>query len=220
MQQQHDPSAAGAKASAWLQQLLLLVLTTLWLKLAYDVVFNFGPESARFWFPLRAVIAVCSISLVFSALNVFLLVHPDDCRPSSMLTKPRKALIAVAFLGSIFSCWLDETVAKALDIYLVIPAIILLLILSAEANARRATHYVMLGLSIFLLIPNDKCANPQNWWWINHVGASPMTYAAPVNALLCLTTRAGNRPSVRIVCTTVVVLYYVACVYHCCFGGY
>jgi hypothetical protein len=219
MQQEHDPSAVGNNASAWLQQLLLLLLTTLWLKLAYDVVFNFGPESAREWFPLRAVIGVCSISLVFSALNVFLLLHPDDCRPSSTVTKPRKALIAAAFLGSLFSCRVTETVAKGVDMYLAIPVIILLLILSAETNARKATHYVLLGLSILLLIPNDKCANPQNWWWINQVGASPMTYTAPVNALLWLTTRAGNRASVRIVCTTVVVLYYMACVYHR-FGGY
>ncbi len=219
MQQETDKSAVRANASRWLRCVLFLLLTILWLKLAYDAVFNFGPESAHSWFPLRAVIAICAFSLVFSLLNIFVLVHPDDCGPSLTVTKTRKALIVTAFLGSLFSCWLTETPAKALDMYLIIPAIILLLILSSEESVRKETHYVLLALSILLLIPNDKCANPQNWWWLNKVGASPMTYIAPVNILLCLTTKAGDRTSVRVGCIILAALYYMACVYHR-FGGY
>jgi hypothetical protein len=219
MQQETDKSAIKANASKWPQCVLFLLLTILWLKLAYDVVFNFGPESAHSWFPLRAVVAICAFSLAFSLLNIFVLVHPDDCGSSLTVTKTRKALIVAAFLGSLFSCWSTETHMKAVDMYLIIPAIILLLILSFEESAWKEARYTLLALSILLLIPNDKCANPQNWWWLNNVGASPMTYIAPVNILLCLMTKAGDRTSVRVVCIILVTLYYMACVYHR-FGGY
>jgi hypothetical protein len=209
-----DQSQVTANLLRWLQFVLFLLLSILWLKLAYDVVFDFGPESAREWFPLRAVISICTASLAFSLLNIFALVHPDECDRSLAVTKTRKALITTAFLGSFFACWLAETLTKALDMYLIIPTIILLLILSSDSGFRKRTHYIFLALSIFLLIPNDKCANPQNWWWINKIGASPMTYVAPVNILLCLTTKVGDRTSVRVVCVILVALYYLACVYH------
>ena len=48
----------------------------------------------------------------------------------------------------------------------------------------------MLGLmliSLFLLIPNDNCANPFNYWWIETIGASPLMYVPNMYAALFVT---------------------------------
>lgn len=48
----------------------------------------------------------------------------------------------------------------------------------------------MLGLmliSLFLLIPNDSCANPFNYWWIETIGASPLMYVPNMYAALFVT---------------------------------
>lgn len=203
----------------WLQGALLGVLAALWLKLAYDVVILFGADAPPFFFPRRAVIAIGGVSLLFALLNAVVLLRGDAFHASRELLKSRKALIVLALLGSMFSCWATETPQKAVDIYLVIPALILLLLVSPETRVGTATHLALLSLAIVLLIPNDTCANPQNGWWVEQIGASPMTYVAPVNLLLCLTSRAGGRTSVFAACAVLTGLYYAACVFHR-FGGY
>jgi hypothetical protein len=129
------------------------------------------------------------------------------------LARTRKALIVAALLAGIFSCWSSEIPTKFMDIYLVIPAMVLLIIVSPENNVLPRTRYTLLILSLFLLVPNDICGNPMNWWWINKVGASPLTYACPVNVLLLLTMKKANRAVAGIV-SVLVVLYYLGALYH------
>lgn len=201
------------------RKILLCLLTILWLKLAYDLIFNFGPESARSWFPSYVVISMSGFSLFLALFNIYALAYGERCRPSLTLPKTRKALIVAAFLASIFSCWSADTPTKFVDMYIIIPAIVLLIIVSPDDDVSARTRYVLLILSALLLLPNDKCENPQNWWWINNVGASPLTYVLPVNVLLYLTTEAADRVIVKIA-SVVVVMYYAACVYHRLVGGY
>ena len=49
-----------------------------------------------------------------------------------------------------------------------------------------ATLGLML-ISLFLLIPNDSCANPFNYWWIETIGASPLMYVPNMYAALFVT---------------------------------
>jgi hypothetical protein len=51
-------------------------------------------------------------------------------------------------------------------------------------------HPAMLGLlliSFGMLIPNDNCANPFNYWWIETIGASPLMYVPNMYAALFVT---------------------------------
>lgn len=43
-------------------------------------------------------------------------------------------------------------------------------------NRKELAIFLMLIMGFLLLIPNDKCRNPFNYWWIQKVGASPLTY--------------------------------------------
>jgi hypothetical protein len=51
-------------------------------------------------------------------------------------------------------------------------------------------HSAMIGLmliSLLMLIPNDNCANPFNYWWIDTIGASPLMYVPNMYAALFVT---------------------------------
>jgi hypothetical protein len=51
-------------------------------------------------------------------------------------------------------------------------------------------HPAVLGLmliSLGMLIPNDNCANPFNYWWIETIGASPLMYVPNMYAALFVT---------------------------------
>ena len=55
---------------------------------------------------------------------------------------------------------------------------------------RHMRHPAMIGLmlmSLLLLIPNDNCSNPFNYWWINSIGASPLMYVPNMYAALFVT---------------------------------
>ena len=185
-------------------------MLALWAKLARDAFAFVGNP----WFPTRAAVALGVFGVLVALLDLALLLRPADARPTRRFSRFRKALVLAAFLGSLYGCWADETVFKALDIYVVIPAFVLIVVLAPEGRAPGAVRLLLLGLAVFLLLPNDLCWNPQNAWWVRKVGASPMTYAAPVNVYIVLATAAGDRPVVRAACLVVTALVYAASVFH------
>jgi len=197
---------------------LYILFSVLWLKLACDLIFNLGPESGRPRIPLYAVVSISAYSLCLVGLNVYLLFSTSRLQAEPRLTSMKKSLIIAAFLGSLFSCTIAQTVAKFVDMYFIIPAIILIVATVSQDGLTPKTRYLLLSLSLLLLVPNDTCENPQNWWWVCNIGASPLTYVLPINVLLPLTTSAPRRPIV-VVILVVVALYYLACVYHRV-GGY
>ena len=200
-------------------QFLLIVLTALWAKLAYDVIFDFGPEGARSWFPIYAVVAVSAFAIVISVLNIFLLGRSCDCQASYLSTKRAKVLVIASLLASLFGCWASETRIKFVDMYLVIPALILIIVITPKDGVLAWRRWFFILTSLFLLIPNDKCENPQNWWWVTNVGASPLTYALPVNILVYVTSRSLGKVTWVLV-SVLVGLYFCACVYHWMVGRY
>ena len=42
-------------------------------------------------------------------------------------------------------------------------------------------------IALMMLIPNDHCANPFNYWWIKTIGASPLMYVPNMYAALFVT---------------------------------
>lgn len=51
-------------------------------------------------------------------------------------------------------------------------------------NKKEPAIFLLLLMSFALLIPNDKCRNPFNYWWIQKVGASPLTYLPTMFVIL------------------------------------
>lgn len=45
----------------------------------------------------------------------------------------------------------------------------------------------LLIMALITLIPNDNCANPFNYWWIEKIGASPLMYVPNMYAALFVT---------------------------------
>ncbi|CAG1015026.1 hypothetical protein ANAEL_05151 [Anaerolineales bacterium] len=45
----------------------------------------------------------------------------------------------------------------------------------------------LLVMALLTLIPNDNCANPFNYWWIETIGASPLMYTPNVFAVIFAT---------------------------------
>lgn len=201
-----------------IKRVLLLVLSAAWVKVAVDLVFFFGPESARAWFGLRAVIAVATFSTIMIILNTVFLVKISR-EPSGELDSLSRVTLVLAFLASIFSCWATETTIKFLQIYIVIPAIIALLVASPHEKLGRLRSTSILVLALTLLWPSDKCANPTNWWWLNTLGASPLTYLLPVNILLLLA--GGHKGAFSRYCVpAVVAVYYAGSLFHRLVEGY
>lgn len=50
----------------------------------------------------------------------------------------------------------------------------------------------LMVMALFIIIPNDDCANPFNYWWINTIGASPLMYAPNLYASLFVTSGLFN----------------------------
>jgi len=202
-----------------LRSSLFVVAGLLWLKLAYDLIFDFGPESARDWFPPTAVAAMSAFSVYLFALNAIGLAGQQRPPAETRLTGEKQILITAAFLASLFSCWASENVQKFAQMYVLIPLIVFLVIGARRGVVSRGLRLALLLLSVPLLIPSDLCENPQNWWWIRQLGASPLTYLLPLTVLLHLTGREPRRP-LLIALHAAVWPYYLACVYHRLTGGY
>ena len=198
---------------------LFVVAGLLWLKLAYDLVFDFGPESARDWFPPTAVVAMSAFSFYLFALSAIGLAGQLRPPAEPRLTGEKQVLIAAAFLASLFSCWAAENEQKFAQMYVLIPLIVFLVIGARRGGVSGRLRFALLLLSLPLLIPGDLCENPQNWWWIRQLGASPLTYLLPITVLLHLTGAEPRRP-LRIALHVAVWPYFIACVYHRLTGGY
>jgi hypothetical protein len=201
-----------------IKRVLIVLFSAAWVKLAVDLVFFFGPESARAWFGLRAVIALVSFSAIMVILNTVFLVKISR-GPTGTLNTLSRVTLVLAFLSSIFSCWATETNVKFLQIYIVIPVIIALLVALPHAAIGRLKSSAFLLLAVILLWPSDKCVNPANWWWLNTLGASPLAYLLPVNVLVLLA--GGHKGSFsRLFVPAVVVVYYTGSLFHRFVEGY
>ena len=69
----------------------------------------------------------------------------------------------------------------------------------------RAKLPALIGLmfvSLLMLVPNDNCSNPFNYWWIDTVGASPLMYVPNLYAALFVTSGLyGARPKIAVFLT-------------------
>lgn len=207
------PGIKNMRTERLLRGILILVLTLLWLKLAFDLTFT---NSTRSWFPLYTVILMAAGSLFFAILNVYVLAH-GKVDFTRHLPKARKAFIIIVFLSSYFACGISHPLMKFIDMCFVVPAIVLLVIF-ARKNVSIQIHYILLILFFILLIPNDPCRNPQNQWWVDLIGVSPLMYILQINIFLYLTTEEFSKFIVK-TGYVITVFYGIGAVYHALSGG-
>lgn len=51
-------------------------------------------------------------------------------------------------------------------------------------DRKEVSVFILLISGFLLLVPNDKCYNPFNYWWIDNIGASPLTYLPTMFVIL------------------------------------
>lgn len=161
-----------------------IISNILWIKTFFDIIsfhnveptFNFP----SFFIPLFGVGAF--INLILS--GYFLKVNWENQKnlraefclwqffiwlsiPVSVL-----CLSPVCYSGTIFIApYLPGTIIRIG--LLIIPVVAGLLYYK---NKMEIGILILLICSFLLLVPNDKCYNPFNHWWISKIGASPLTY--------------------------------------------
>ncbi|MEQ6123297.1 hypothetical protein AAON49_03740 [Pseudotenacibaculum sp. MALMAid0570] len=86
----------------------------------------------------------------------------------------------VCYTGNIFMAAYPTSAVIRIGL-LIIPIIAGLLYYNKK---KELAIFILLCLSFLLLIPNDKCRNPFNYWWIRKVGASPLTYLPTMFVML------------------------------------
>jgi hypothetical protein len=198
---------------------LYAVLTLFWFKLAYDLTIGYWLDPEVWGFPIRAlaIMAIAAVSLAL--LNICVLWGPEPYSGPPIISARGRLLIIAAFLASYAACNDPRPAMKFLDMYVLIPAMILLVARYSADVSKLSFRMTILLLAAVLLLPNDICRNPQNAWWIDACFASPLTYALPVNVLLYL-SEPGNDKRLLRVSFLIVVAYYFACLFHRWTGNY
>lgn len=131
------------------------------LKIAHNTSLLAGKQASLLWLPmLLSFLCTTSVHGFYPFhTKVFLILPAIDS-----VMKINYALVMVALLASITLAF----------VYIF----------------RQMRHPAVIGLmliSLILLIPNDNCSNPFNYWWIERIGASPLMYVPNMYAALFVT---------------------------------
>jgi hypothetical protein len=87
-----------------------------------------------------------------------------------------KTYISIISMNSVFKINLIIT-------FLGFAAMIALAIIYYFAS-KKIVLVVLLAFSFILLLPNDDCRNPFNYWWLSSIGASPLMFIPNAYAIL------------------------------------
>ena len=147
------------------------------------------------WFRIGFSIGVVCV-LYFSLRNAFIQ-QPKKCTVSRRLEWATWCLLALSFICtsslhsfSPFHSRIDEAwkylPSLRLNFIMTGSGLLIALILGAcyLAGKRNFATLAMIYLCLLLFIPNDDCANPFNYWWIEHIGASPLMFVPNVMAAI------------------------------------
>ncbi len=164
----------------------------LWIKALYDIATanKIWPKFSFpvFFIPLFILGAVASIVLsVFCLKQIWQ--HKDQLKLLSgkwtlfiWLAIPISVICTspVCYRGTIFIApYLTSAVIRLGLLFMPILAGLLYF-----KGKKEVSILILLISSFLLLIPNDKCYNPFNYWWIDNVGASPLTYLPTMLVIL------------------------------------
>lgn len=176
------------------KQLLILaffIANILWIKTLYDI-FNFSKIRPAFSFPKFFIILFVVGAIVTFLLSYFCVKNlrtEKYATPISTgwtflywLAIPISVICVspVCYMGNIFMAAYPVSAVIRIGL-LVVPIIAGFLYYNQK---KELAIFILLILSFLLLIPNDKCYNPFNHWWIDIVGASPLTYLPTMFVIL------------------------------------
>ncbi len=171
------------KLNLYLLSSAFTIANALWIKCLVDI-YNYSEIRPSFSFPrfFNVLFVIGALgALVLSIVYLKHIYRQDKITPISgkwayifWLAIPISVICVspVCYRGNIFIAAYPTSAAIRIGL-LVLPVIAAMLYYN---NKKELAIFLLLVMSFVLLIPNDKCRNPFNYWWIQKVGASPLTY--------------------------------------------
>ncbi|MDT7833307.1 hypothetical protein RQM59_13010 [Flavobacteriaceae bacterium S356] len=168
-----------------------VIANLLWIKSLIDI-YNYSDIRPSFSFPTFFNIlffAGAGITILLSGMYLKWIFKQKLITPISgkwvlifWLAIPLSVICVspVCYSGNIFIAAYPASAVIRISL-LVLPIIAAMLYYN---NKKEAAIFLLLMMSLLLLIPNDKCRNPFNYWWIQKVGASPLTYLPTMFVIL------------------------------------
>jgi hypothetical protein len=191
----------AAKITKALLWVILASACLVSIKASYDLAKNF--ESFPIWFVPGFILAVAT--LIALSLYFVLQCQPVAGNLSSITRRQSTVLWILMLLSFICTVSVHGFYPFHRNVLLILPAVdwvmkinYAIAIVGFLACAAFAGIYLfgqikapaivgLLFISSMMLIPNDNCWNPFNYWWIETVGASPLMYAPNMYAALFVT---------------------------------
>lgn len=177
------------------KQILLIgfiIGNILWIKTLFDIS-NFSSVRPNFHFPVFFIPlfvfgAVVNLSLsaycLKSMFNTKMELTPGRNIWTNLIwiSIPLSVICVspVCYRGTIFIApYLTSTIIR-----IGLLAVPFIAFLFYFMNKKETGIFILLCSGILLLIPNDKCYNPFNYWWIDKIGSSPLTYLPTMFVIL------------------------------------
>ncbi len=164
----------------------------LWIKSLFDIS-NFSSVRPNFHFPVFFIPLFVFGALVNLSLSAYCL--RDLFKTKIDLTQVRNiwtdliwisiplsviCVSPVCYQGTIFIApYLTSTIIR-----IGLLAVPIIAFLFYFKDKKEIGIFILLCSGILLLVPNDKCYNPFNYWWIDKIGASPLTYLPTMFVIL------------------------------------
>ncbi len=170
------------------------------IKATYDLTLEFDV------FPLWFVPSFgCNFELI--ALSLYLILQMWKITDHSQLLSGKQSIFLWLFMLLSFICttsvhgfypfrsnvllglpFVDQVMKTNYIIaFFGITASAVLAVIYIFSNLKTPAVIGLLLMSLVMLIPNDNCYNPFNYWWIHTIGASPLMYTPNLYAILFVT---------------------------------
>ncbi|SFU75960.1 hypothetical protein SAMN05216480_12117 [Pustulibacterium marinum] len=169
------------------------IANILWFKALYDI-YKYQEIRPHFHFPKVFIVLFILGALVTTFLSIFCLksvwkkgnqITPVEWSWQLLmiwLSIPISVVCTsfVCYWGTIFRSpyWISTIIRQGLLIVPVLAAIVYI------TKKKESGIFILLLTGFLLLIPNDECYNVFNYWWIDFVGASPLTYLPTLFVIL------------------------------------
>lgn len=170
-----------------------IIANSLWFKTLYDIyAFQFIRPSfsfPKFFVVIFVIGAITTLLLTFLCLKgIFKTNNIVESKKIDLKTLLIWLAIPISVICTSFICYRKTIfctpyiISTIIRIGLLITPLLALILYYKISN--KIGVFVLLSLSILLLLPNDKCYNPFNYWWIEKFGASPLTYLPTMFVIL------------------------------------
>ncbi len=168
----------------------LFIANLLWLKCLYDLI-HFSERKPSFSFPSFFIPLFTLASLAFIGYSIYSYRRLNQSFNKTLGFEVKTGwlylLISLSVICTAPVCYRYVIFLAAYPLGAVIRiSLILVPLLIFFLSYRKQKDYssYLLPLALFGLLPNDKCWNPFNYWWVDTIGASPLSYMPTVALIL------------------------------------